>query len=91
MAISSREKFSAVREFTDRVESRKAFWDRLEQMIAERGTLSVNYYGAGGVGKTGLIKKICVEARSADGRGQKSMDVRNRRRLRHQSKTPRGG
>ncbi len=58
MAIHSRTKISAVREFTDRVESRQAFWNRLDRMLAERGSTLVTYYGTGGVGKSGLIKKL---------------------------------
>lgn len=58
MAISTQTKISAAREFTDRIEPREAFWRRLDKMIAERGSTLVTYYGAGGVGKSCLLKKI---------------------------------
>ena len=50
-------KISAVKEFTDRTEPRKAFWDRYAKMVAEGSTV-IAFYGAGGVGKTFLLKKL---------------------------------
>ena len=50
-------KFSAVKEFTDRDEPIKAFWERYTKMVAEDITI-INFYGAGGVGKTALLKEI---------------------------------
>lgn len=56
---------TAVKEFTDRVEPRKAFWDRYQKMAAEGSTL-ITFYGAGGVGKTALLKKLESEIKSRD-------------------------
>ena len=50
-------KVSAVKEFTDRTEPRKAFWERYMKMVSEGSTI-INFYGAGGVGKTALLKKL---------------------------------
>lgn len=59
MAIAIRKPFrpSATKEFTDRTEPRRAFWNRYIKMIREGSTI-VSFYGAGGVGKTALLKKI---------------------------------
>lgn len=56
---------SAVKEFTDRVEPRKAFWTRYAKMVAEGSTI-ITFYGAGGVGKTTLLKKIEDEIQHRD-------------------------
>ena len=50
-------RISAVKEFTDRTEPRRAFWDRYMKMLGEGSTI-ISFYGAGGVGKTALLKKI---------------------------------
>lgn len=47
----------AVREFTDRTEPRKAFWARFEKMENDGSTL-ITFYGAGGVGKSSLLRKL---------------------------------
>ena len=59
MAIMLRKPFqaSAVKEFTDRIEPRKYFWKRYIKMFNEGSTI-ISFYGAGGVGKTALLKKI---------------------------------
>ena len=59
MAIAIRKPFrsSATKEFTDRTESRRAFWNGYIKMIKE-GSMIISFYGAGGVGKTALLKKI---------------------------------
>ena len=56
---------SAVKEFTDRVEPRKAFWSRYAKMVEEGSTI-ITFYGAGGVGKTALLKKIEDEIKHRD-------------------------
>ena len=50
-------KTSAKKEFTDRVEPRKIFWDSYTKMLRE-GSSILTFFGAGGVGKTALLKKI---------------------------------
>ncbi|MBQ4403096.1 MAG: tetratricopeptide repeat protein [Selenomonadaceae bacterium] len=56
---------SAVKEFTDRVEPRKAFWNRYQKMVDEGSTI-ITFYGAGGVGKTSLLKKLEEEIKNRD-------------------------
>lgn len=58
-------KISAVKEFTDRVEPLKAFWQRYAKMVAEGSTI-ISFYGAGGVGKTALLKKLEEEIKHRD-------------------------
>ena len=58
-------KISAVKEFTDRVEPRKAFWNSYQKMI-EEGSSIIFFYGAGGVGKTALLKKLEEEIKNRD-------------------------
>ena len=58
-------KISAVKEFTDRVEPRKAFWNRYQKMI-EEGTSIISFYGAGGVGKSALLEKLEKEIKNRD-------------------------
>ena len=53
-------KIRATREFTDRLEPRKAFWNRYAKMVSDNSTL-ITFYGAGGVGKTALLKKLMSE------------------------------
>ena len=63
MAIKRRmpeQRRTAVREFTDRINPREAFWNRYDKMISE-GTTIITYYGAGGVGKTSLMNKLMNE------------------------------
>ena len=61
MAIRRRKKKSATREFTNRVEPRTAFWNRLDKMLNECGSLLLTYYGTGGIGKSGLLNKVISE------------------------------
>ena len=58
-------KISAVKEFTDRVEPRKAFWNRFAKMCEEGSTI-ISFYGAGGVGKSALLKKLEEEIKHRD-------------------------
>ena len=51
---------TAVREFTDRIDPREAFWNRYDKMNSE-GTTIITYYGAGGLGKTSLINELMNE------------------------------
>ena len=51
---------TAMREFTDRLEPRKAFWKRYGEMCSKGSTI-ISYYGAGGVGKSSLLKKLMDE------------------------------
>lgn len=69
MAIVIRKPFrpSATKEFTDRTEPRRAFWDRYTKMVSEGSTI-ISFYGAGGVGKTALLKKIEDEIKYRDER-----------------------
>ena len=61
MAVETRRptfyKISANKEFTDRDEPRKAFWQRYAKMCIEGSTI-ISFYGAGGVGKSALLEKI---------------------------------
>ena len=58
-------KISAVKEFTDRTEPRKAFWNRYAKMVSEGSTV-ISFYGAGGVGKSELLKKLEEEIKHHD-------------------------
>ncbi|MBR1646709.1 MAG: hypothetical protein IJ685_08030 [Selenomonadaceae bacterium] len=58
-------KISAVKEFTDRTEPRKAFWNRYAKMVSEGSTV-ISFYGAGGVGKSALLKKLEEEIKHRD-------------------------
>ena len=49
----------------DRVEPRKAFWNRYQKMI-EEGTSIISFYGAGGVGKSALLEKLEKEIKNRD-------------------------
>ena len=48
---------AAVREFTDRLEPVHAFKRRFEKVKLDNSTI-ITYYGAGGVGKTSLLKEL---------------------------------
>lgn len=65
MAIEIREpeisKPSAVKEFTDRVDSFKDFRTRRDIMLTKGSTI-ITFYGAGGVGKSTLLEKLEDEA-----------------------------
>ena len=58
-------KLSATKEFTDRTEPRKAFWNRYAKMVSEGSTV-ITFYGAGGVGKTALLEKLEEEIKHRD-------------------------
>lgn len=58
-------KISAVKEFTDRLEPRKAFWNRYQKMV-EDGSTIITFYGAGGVGKSALLEKLEKEIKNRD-------------------------
>ena len=51
-----------VKEFADRVELRKSFWKRYEKMVQE-GSILISFYGAGGVGKSALLRKLEEEVK----------------------------
>ena len=51
----------ATREFTDRTDPIKAFHARFRKVLDESQSLLINYYGAGGVGKSALLEKIKKE------------------------------
>ena len=53
------------KEFIDRIEPRKAFWNRYVKMVNEGSTV-ITFYGAGGVGKTALIEQIKKEINHSD-------------------------
>ena len=57
IATGRRRRTPAVREFTDRTEPRSAFRTRFQKMERE-GTTLISFYGAGGVGKTSLLRKL---------------------------------
>lgn len=59
------EKIKIVKEFTDRVESLKIFLNRCEEMRQGNSKILV-YYGAGGVGKTRLLRKLIDEINRAE-------------------------
>lgn len=66
--IRLRRKLQASREFTDREEPRKAFWNNYEKVkksMLDGGEDTevrvVSYYGFGGIGKTSLLKKLLNE------------------------------
>ena len=63
MAIQPRQiggRQTAVKEFVGRAEPRAAFWKRYDQMIRD-GTTLINFYGAGGVGKSRLLIQLVNE------------------------------
>ena len=51
--------------FVDRIEPRKAFWNRYSQMVDEDSAI-ITFYGAGGIGKTALLKKLEKEIKHRD-------------------------
>lgn len=69
--ITTRRRIAA-REFTDRIDPRKAFWTRLDKMIDENRSTFITFYGAGGVGKSSLIGKLMGEF---DGRRDEFQNV----------------
>ena len=52
---------TAVREFTDRIDPREAFSNRYEEMVKEKGSTIITFYGAGGIGKTSLVNELMNE------------------------------
>ena len=57
ISIGRKKRTPAVREFTNRTEPRKAFWTRFQKMKNDGSTL-ITFYGAGGVGKSSLLRKL---------------------------------
>ena len=56
----------ATKEFTDREEPRKVFWEKYNQMLNNMGNNKnpiqvISYYGFGGIGKSSLLHKINEE------------------------------
>ena len=58
-------KISVVKEFTDRKELCAAFWKRYAKMLDEGSTV-ITFYGASGIGKSALLKKIEDEIKHRD-------------------------
>ena len=56
----------ASKEFTDRIEPRKAFWNLYQQLFKEEDSLVITFYGAGGVGKTALLDKLEEEIKNRE-------------------------
>lgn len=57
---------TVVKEFTDRLEPRKAFWNRYTKMKNEGSTI-INFYGAGGIGKSSLLRNLQEELKNYQG------------------------
>lgn len=57
----------ATKEFTDREEPRKVFWNTYDKMKIEMATQNaihvISYYGFGGIGKSALLKKLDEEVK----------------------------
>lgn len=54
----------ATKEFTDREEPRKVFWEKYNKVLNENGKNPIqviSYYGFGGIGKSALLHKIYEE------------------------------
>ena len=55
----------ATKEFTDREEPRKVFWDKytkkLDNMNKDNSIQVISYYGYGGIGKSSLLNKLREE------------------------------
>ena len=47
----------ATREFTDREEPRKAFWEKYNS-VNDKEIKVISYYGFGGIGKSTLLLKL---------------------------------
>ena len=59
---SNEDKWKAVKEFTDREEPRKVFWDAFENKKDNKDEINViTYYGIGGIGKSTLLRKLISE------------------------------
>ena len=52
----------AIKEFTDREEPRKVFWDKYNKIANEMNVANpiqvISYYGVGGIGKSSLLHKL---------------------------------
>ena len=52
----------AIKEFTDREEPRKVFWDKYNKIANEMNVANpiqvISYYGFGGIGKSSLLHKL---------------------------------
>lgn len=57
---------SAVKEFTDRVEPRKAFWSLYKELSQDEESRIITFYGTGGVGKTSLLNKLEKEIKELE-------------------------
>ena len=60
----------AIKEFTDREEPRKIFWEKYNlmksQMNDEASIQVISYYGFGGIGKTSLLHKLMEEVNNRE-------------------------
>ena len=52
--------WKAIKEFTDRVEPRKVFWETYEEKQSDKIDV-ITYYGMGGIGKSTLLRKLLSE------------------------------
>lgn len=57
--------WKAIKEFTDRAEPRKVFWEKYEEKKNDNNNkISViTYYGMGGIGKSTLLRKLVEEVK----------------------------
>lgn len=61
--IGVKKRKTAAREFTDRIKPQQAFWN-CYQKVRDEGSTIITYYGAGGVGKSSLLKKLMEEVQT---------------------------
>ena len=61
---NSKSEWKAIKEFTDREEPRKVFWETFEKKQKDNNKVDViTYYGMGGIGKSTLLRKLTEEIR----------------------------